>query len=111
MMETRVTSTLTINNHLEIHDLSNDHQWGFKRGHSTELLLVKMTEDWRRALDQKSVVGIVFIDFKKAFDTISHLLLLQKLQNLGIAGDIWLWITDYLDERSISTIVNGTKSS
>jgi hypothetical protein len=56
MMETCVTST--INNHLEIHDLSNDHQWGFKQGHSTELLLVKMTEDWRTALDQKLVVGI-----------------------------------------------------
>jgi hypothetical protein len=57
----------------------------------------------------QSTVGIVFLDFKKAFDTISHPLLLQKLQNLGIAGDIWLWIKDYLDERSISTIVNETK--
>ena len=76
MMETCVTST--INNHLEIHNLSNDHQCGFKRGHSTELLLVKMTEDWRTALDQKLVVGI---------------------SNSNIAGDIWLWIKDYLDER------------
>lgn len=110
MMETRVTST--INNHLEIHDLSNDHQWGFKRGHSTELLLVKMTEDWRRALDQKLVVGIVFIDFKKAFDTISHPLLLQQLQNLGIAGDIWLWIKDYQFQRlSMEQSRAGVKSS
>ena len=37
-------------------------------------------------------------------------LLLQKLKSLGIAGDIWLWIKDYLRERQISTIVNGSKS-
>ena len=70
-----------------------------------------MMEDWRRALDQKLVVGVVFTDFKKAFDSISHPLLLHKLLNFGVAGDIWLWIKDYLSERTISTIVNGTKSS
>ena len=46
-----------------MHCLSNKHQWAYKKGHSTELLLVKMTEDWRKALDNKLVVGIVFIDF------------------------------------------------
>ena len=71
-----------------------------------------MTEDWRKALDNKQVVGVVFIDqFKKPFDSVSHPLLLQKLQGLGIAGDIWLWIKNYLNERKITTIVNGTISS
>ena len=65
----------TINNHLDEHNLSTSRQWAYKKGHSTELLLVKMTEDWRKALD-------------KAFDSVSHALLLQKLQNLGIAGDL-----------------------
>ena len=76
-------TTTTIYDHLEEHNLSNKHQWAYKKGHSTELLLVKMTEDWRTALDNKLVVGIVFIDFKKTFDSVSHFLLLQKLQSLG----------------------------
>lgn len=47
-------------------------------------MLVKMTEDWRRALDNWQVVVIAFIDFKKAFNSVSRDLLLQKLQRLGI---------------------------
>ena len=70
-----------------------------------------MIEDWRKALDNKQSVGVMFIDFKKAFGSVSHPLLLQKLQDLGIDGDNRLWIKDYLNGRKITTIVNGTKSS
>lgn len=58
------------------------------------MLMVKMTEDWRRALDNKQVVGVIFVDLKRAFDSISHPLLLNKLQGMGIAGDICLWVQD-----------------
>ena len=50
-----------------------------------------MTEDWRKIWDKKQVVGVVFIDFKKAFDSVSHALLLH--------------------DRKIVTIVQGAKSS
>jgi hypothetical protein len=53
-----------------------------------------MTEHWRRVLDNRGIVGVVFVDLKKAFDSISHPLLLFKLQGMGISGDIWLWIKD-----------------
>ena len=53
---------------------------------------------------------MVFEDFRKAFDTVSHSLLLQKLQGLGIAGDLWSWIKDYLANRSQATVVNCYKS-
>jgi hypothetical protein len=69
-----------------------------------------MTEDWRRALDDHQVVRIVFVDLKKAFDSISHAILLHKLQGLGISGDVWCWIADYLNDRAQITIVNGCKS-
>ena len=107
-METCASNTII--NHLEVHNLCNNHQWAYKKGHSTELLLVKMSPAWEKALDNKQIVGIVFIDFKKAFNSVSHLILLQKLQSLGISGNIWLWIKDYLHERRMSMIVNGTKS-
>ena len=95
IMESTVSSSIT--SHIAILNLSNPHQWAYKKGHSTELLLVKMTEDWRRALANNETVEIVFVDFKNAFDSTSHSVLLQ---GLGITGDIWLWIKDYLANRN-----------
>jgi hypothetical protein len=74
------------------------------------MLMVKMTEDWRRALDNRQVVGVLFIDLKKAFDSVSHPILLNKLHGLGISGDIWSWIMDYLSNRTQITVVNGCHS-
>ena len=108
LLETQVVSTIT--NHVEHHDLRNKHQWAYKKRHSTQLLLAKMTEDWRSALDRKLVVGVVFIDFRKDFDSLPRNILLYKLQSLGIAGDLWRWIRDYLTDRHQATAVNGCKS-
>ena len=91
-METCVVNTII--NHLLVHNLSSNHQWAYKKGYSSELLLVKMTEVWKRALDNKQVVGIVFIHFKKAFDSVAHPILLEKLQGLGISGIIIHYVYD-----------------
>lgn len=108
-METCVASTITT--HLAAHELSHNHQWAYKEGHSTDLLLVKMTEDWRRVLDNNLVVGVVFVDFRKAFNSISHPVLLRKLQELGrISGDLWSWIKNYLSNRHQVTVINGCVS-
>lgn len=67
-----------ITNLVSDHNLSHPHQLVYKRGHSTELLLAKMTDDdWRRALNRNLAVGIVYVDFRKAFDSICHNTLLQ----------------------------------
>ena len=49
LMETMITST--IDTHVTVQGLRNPHQWASKKGHSTELLLVKITDELRRALD------------------------------------------------------------
>lgn len=90
LVESCVSSTITT--HLTDHKLSHTHQWAYKKGHSTELLLVKMTEEWRRALDNNLVVGVIFVDFRKAFDSICYPILLRKLQELGVSGNLWSWI-------------------
>ena len=54
----------------------------YKKGHSTEVLLVKMNEDQRRALDKNLTVRIVFIHFRQEFDSISHDFLLDKVQTI-----------------------------
>ena len=59
-MESAVASSIM--SHISYNNLSNPHQWACKEDHCTELLLGKMTEDWKRALDNNMVVGIVFVD-------------------------------------------------
>ena len=90
----------------------NPHQWAYKKGHSTELLLVKMTDDWRRALDKKFFIGVVFVDFRKTFDAIPHSVLPRKPQSLGVAGDLWCWIRDYLslEEHKWQRLMHGCQS-
>ena len=100
----------TIDTHISEHNLGHPHRWAYKKSHSTELLLVKMMEDWRRAVDKNLVVGIAYVDFRKAFDSISHYVLLEKLQAVGVADDLLCWIKDYLADRSQVTVVNGFQS-
>ena len=62
-----------------------------------------MIEWWRAALDDNKIVGAIFINFRKAFDTISYGLLPLKLQEAGIMGDSYNWILDFrLSKRQIS---------
>ena len=62
-----------------------------------------MIEWWRAALNDNKIVGAIFIDFRKAFDTISYGLLPLKLQEAGIMGDSYNWILDFrLSIRQIS---------
>ena len=60
IMESAVASSIM--SHISDNNLTNSHQWAYKKDHCTELLLSKMTEDWKRALDNNMVVGIVFVD-------------------------------------------------
>ena len=45
----------------------NDNQWGFRRGRSTEGLLIYLTETWEKAVNNGDVVGVVFIDLQEAY--------------------------------------------
>ena len=91
--------------------LVTEYQWAYRKGHSTDLLLAHLTETWRRALDSNLVVGVLFIDFQKAFDSISHKILIYKLEhNYGIKGNLLAWARDYLSKRKQYTVVNGELS-
>ena len=65
-----------------------------------------------RALDANLTVGVIFIDFKKAFDnSVSHNVLLKKIAASGISGDLYDYITlHYISNRSQHTVVNGKQS-
>ena len=58
---------------------------GFLRNHSCCIALLKMTEDWRRSLDNRESAIAVAVDLSKAFDSINHNLLLAKLKTFGLS--------------------------
>ena len=88
-----------LNTHLREHNLQTEHQWGFRPRRSTEDVLLHMSEKWRRAVDSGQVVGVLFIDFRKAFDTVSHPILIKKLSACGISGNFLEYLKNYLTDR------------
>lgn len=99
-----------IDNHLNQFNLISEHQWGFRPNRSTEYALLHMTEIWQQAIDQGKIVVALFIDFRKAFDCVSHDILKKKLIASGISGNMYSLLSDYLSERNQFTVVNGQKS-
>ena len=87
-----------------------DSQWGFRQGRSTEEILMYLTETWKSALDSANVVGVAYIDSQKAFDTVSHEILIYKLQAMGLSGDMLMWFISYLKDRRQFAVVNGCSS-
>lgn len=109
MLESVVCDSL--DHHLGSNELIHPNQWGFKKGVSTESLLLYLTESWKKAIDDGYKVGVLFVDFKKAFDTVDHNILKTKLSDVGLTGVFHKWIVSYLHERSQFATVNGARSS
>ena len=85
-------------------------QSGFRPLYSTTTTLLKVTDDWKENIDRKNYIASVFIDLRKAFDTISHDILHNKLLNLGIEGTELKWFQSYLSKRSQRVIINDVLS-
>ena len=85
-------------------------QFGFRSKHSTNHALISITEDIRSALDGRKSCGGIFVDLQKAFDTVNHEILLQKLSHYGIRGMANNWFTSYLSNRSQFVSILGFNS-
>lgn len=82
----------------------------FRKNYSCQSVLLKMIEDWKKALDNGDTVGAIMIDLSKAFDTISHTYLLKKLENYGLASNAVKLLESYLNNRKQRVKVNDTFS-
>ena len=80
-----------IDHHVISQGISSKHQWAFKPGRSTELLMLLLTERWKQEIENGKVVGVLFLDFRKAFDSINHNTLLMKIQAAGISWTLLLY--------------------
>ena len=85
-------------------------QSGFRSLHSVVTCLLNCTNEWYINMDKGQYTAMVFIDLKKAFDTVDHEILLKKLTKYGIIGLENNWFASYLDNRMQFCRVNGVSS-
>ena len=88
-------------------NLLNESQSGFRPLHSTETALLEITDDWLSNIDDDRLNGVIFLDLKKAFDTMDHQILFDKLVSYGIAPSALQWFKSYLSNRKQKTIIDG----
>ena len=87
------------------------YQSGFRSMHGTTTALLDTTKNWSINIDNGLLNGVLFIDFKKAFDTIDHVIILRKLANYGVDPNALRFFASYLCNRSQKCTVKGTLSS
>ena len=91
--------------------LLSQQQFGFRSLHSTALALGKATNQWLMNIDNGKLNSVVFLDIKKAFDTVDHKILLKKLTCYGFKDNSLRLIESYLKDRIQCCYVNGKMSS
>ena len=97
-------------NHFDLHKILTEFQHGFRSGLSCETQLLETTNDFLSSLDAGERVDVARLDFSTAFDTFPHRRLLAKLKHLGIRGDTYGWITQFLQDRTQRVVVDGKSS-
>ncbi|XP_052755871.1 uncharacterized protein LOC128201816 [Galleria mellonella] len=102
---------LRLTKFLESQNVISHNQFGFRKGRSTEEaanFLIKTVTD---AIDHRQKSLGIFLDLSKAFDTVSHYILLRKLEVIGIRGVTLRWFSSYLERRNQIVVVDEHKSN
>ena len=88
----------------------NRYQFGFRNNHSTYMALVILLENLRNVLDSGECAIGIFLDIQKAFDTVDHCVLLDKLCIYGVRGATLEWFSSYLNNSYQYVVYNDCKS-
>ena len=96
--------------HLTAEQLLHCDQHGFRPKRSCSSQLLEVLEDWSSSIELSEPVDALYLDFKKAFDAVPHLRLLQKLESYGISGRLKRWIASFLQDRRQRVVVRGSYS-
>ena len=102
---------MRLNKYISENAISHSSQYGFREKLSTSMALLKLTEDVSRSIDDGNLTVGVFIDLAKAFDTVDHKILLNKLNHYGIRGVVNNWFNSYLSNREQFVKIGESNSS
>ena len=96
-----------INDFLESRKIVFNHRFGFQRNKSTSLAILDVYAKLINTVEEKKYSCCIFLDFKKAFDTVDHKILLKKLDYYGIRGIALDWFRSCLKDRTQKVFVGG----
>ncbi len=96
--------------HFDAHNLLSPSQYGFRQNHSTEHAIISIIDKITEKLDSHHFITGIFLDLSKAFDTINHDILIDKLKYYGIRNKELELIRNYLHNRKQCTQYNDTIS-
>ena len=98
-------------NHLNLYHLLHPGQSGVRQNHSCHTALINMVDDWLQNINNNKYCGVLFVDFKKAFDVIDHDLLLRKLKIYGLSTNTLMFLRSYLTNRQQCVVVKSSIST
>ena len=93
------SATAQLVHHLETNNIINPSQHAYRKGHSTITCLFEVVNHLYKLIDDKKIAAVISLDLSKAFDSINHNLLINKLSTMGISEGALLWIKSYLSDR------------
>ena len=96
---------------LEKENILFKYQFGFRKNYSTEQAIVELTDNLKMKIDSNEAICSIFLDLSKAFDTVKHQILLQKLYRYGVRGVPLQWFKSYLKSRTQYVEVENVKSN
>ena len=100
-----------IMSYFKVQNLFSNFQYGFIKGRSTVLQLLKVFDAWTSILDEGCQVDVIYTDFEKAFDKVPHQRLLCKLYGYGVNHRVINWIRNFLCFRQQAVRINGVYAS
>ena len=96
--------------HMRDNKLFSSSQHGFREGRSCLTNLLETLEQWTKIIDEEDCIDVAYLDFRKAFDLVSHRHLLYKMTKYGISGQVHGWVKAFLSDRSQRVVIRGTSS-
>lgn len=99
-----------IEKHLDEYDIIMEHQSGFRKRHSCETAIQTVIDEWKVKISERKIVGVIFMDLKRAFEMVDRKIVLDKLYQYGIRGRVLDWFRTYLSNRTQKVRFNDTWS-
>jgi len=93
--------------YLENNNIITEHQSDFRNGYSCETAIQIIVDEWKLMVSERKMIGVIFMDLKRAFETIDRERLLAKLYQYGIRDRALEWIRSYLHGRSQQVNFDG----